>query len=740
MLTSANLDELEKIVSSSHNNPHNILGMHETKIGNKKHIAIRVYNPYAKNITCIEKANKKNRYELEKVHLGGFFETAINRKDFFEYILEIETYEGVVYQTIDPYSFLPQISEYDCFLFNQGNHYEIYEKLGAHIKTVNGVKGVVFAVWAPSAKRVSVIGDFNNWDGRINQMRMVGASGVFEIFMPNLTENEHYKFEIKTEHDLIMEKADPYSNFNELRPSHSSLVTDLEKYKWKDSKYLSSRKEKDILNSPINIYELHLGSWKKPENDEREFLTYLELIDELIPYVKDLGYTHIELMPVMEHPFDGSWGYQLTGYFAVTSRYGSPTEFMQFIDACHKNKIGVILDWVPAHFPKDGHGLARFDGSCLYEHENPNKGEHPQWGTLIFNYGRNEVKNFLISNALFWIKKFHIDGLRVDAVASMLYLDYCRESNQWEPNQYGGRENIEAIEFIKHLNSVIHQECPDVLMCAEESTSWPYITKPVEEDGLGFSLKWNMGWMNDFLSYIEEDPINRKYHHNKLTFGMMYNHTENFMLVLSHDEVVHGKKSMLNKMPGDLWRKCANLRLSLGFMFGHPGKKLNFMGYEFGQFIEWNEKRALDWFLLEHSHHSTILDFNRDLNHLYTKYKAMWQKDFSTDGFNWISCDNADNSIVIFERKTDSPIDTLVFICNFTPNTYEEYVVNMPFAGNFTEIMNSDDTIYGGSGVTNKDVVFKTDVIGDFQNAINLRVAPLSTTILKCKYVKKSKN
>lgn len=733
MFSSANLDELEKIVSSSHNNPHHILGMHEVFVDNKQKLVVRAFKPFASKITCVNKKTKK-KYELEKLHSDGFFEVIINAKNFFDYYFEIENIDGKIYEALDCYSYLPQISDYDCYLFANGTHYEIYNKLGAHIKMVDDVTGVVFSVWAPTAKRVSVIGDFNNWDGRINQMRTLGSSGIFEIFIPNLSENERYKFEIKTMYGEIIEKSDPYSNFNELRPSHSSLVTNLNNYKWEDNLWQQSKKEKDILNAPINIYEVHLGSWDKPKKDtSREFLSYYEMTKTLIPYVKEMGYTHIELMPIMEHPFDGSWGYQVTGYFSVTSRYGSPTEFMNFIDECHKNNIGVILDWVPAHFPKDAHGLARFDGSAVYEHDNALQGEHPQWGTLIFNYGRNEVSNFLISSALFWIDKFHIDGLRVDAVASMLYLDYCRESGQWQPNIYGGRENLEAVEFIKHLNSVISDVYPKTLICAEESTSWPQVTTPAKDNGLGFNLKWNMGWMNDFLDYIEQDPINRKYHHNKLTFGMMYNHTENFILVLSHDEVVHGKHSMLDKMPGDLWRKCANLRLAFGFMYGHPGKILNFMGSEFGQFIEWDEKRPLDWFLLEYEHHKSIQTYVKDLNHLYLQEKAFWKNDFGHDGFNWVSCDDTDHSIISFVRKTENPQDTLVFISNFTPNTYEEYIIDMPISGEYIEIMNSDSTKYGGSGVTNPDTL-KTEDFDWHKNALKVRVAPLSTTIFKIKH------
>ncbi len=730
MFISTSFQEIEQIVYSSHNNPHNILGMHEVTVNHKQKIAVRSFNPFAKKIVCINKDDTSKQYTLIKIHTEGFFQLLIDCSSFFDYYFSIETHDGVVYETHDCYSFLPQISDFDCFLFAKGTHYEIYNKLGAHLKTVDGVSGVSFAVWAPCAKRVSVIGKFNNWDGRVNQMRMIGASGIFEIFIPHLKENQNYKFEIKTQDNKIIEKSDPYSNFNELRPSHSSLVTDLSKYKWKDDTYLKARKNKDILNSPINIYEVHLGSWQKPDSEKREFLSYIEMIDELIPYVKEMGYTHIELMPITEHPFDGSWGYQVTGYYSVTSRYGSPAEFMEFIDACHENDIGVILDWVPAHFPKDAHGLAQFDGSHVYEHADKKQGEHLQWGTLIFNYGRNEVANFLIANALFWLDKYHIDGIRVDAVASMLYLDYCKDSGQWLPNVYGGRENLEAIEFIKHLNSIIEKTHPDVLICAEESTSWPHVSSKVDDGGLGFNLKWNMGWMNDYLSYMEEDPINRKYHHNKLTFAMMYNHTENFILVLSHDEVVHGKKSMLNKMPGDLWQKCANLRLSYGFMYGHPGKILNFMGNEFGQFIEWDEKKQLDWFLIDFPHHKLIQNFVKDLNHLYLKERAFWLQDFDQNGFEWVSCDDKEHSIVIFSRKTDKVEDTLIFVCNFTPNTYEEYFINMPIEGSYKEILNSDSKKYGGSGVTNT-ITFKTSPFKDKPNVIAIRVAPLSTTILK---------
>jgi 1,4-alpha-glucan branching enzyme len=476
-----------------------------------------------------------------------------------------------------------------------------------------------------------------------------------------------------------------------------------------------------------------MGSWKHDEETGR-FLSYVELADSLVDYVKEMGYTHIEMLPIEEHPFDGSWGYQVTGYYAPTSRYGNPAEFMYFVDKCHQAGIGVLLDWVPAHFPKDAHGLARFDGSALYEHEDPRQGEHPEWGTLIFNYGRNEVKNFLIANALYWIEKFHIDGLRVDAVASMLYLDYAKSEGQWVPNKYGGRENLDAVEFMKHMNSVIEKKHPEAYMIAEESTSWAGVSKSADEDGLGFSLKWNMGWMNDFLEYVAKDPIYRKFHHNNLTFGMVYAYTEKFVLVLSHDEVVHGKHSMLDKMPGDLWQKFANLRAAYGFMYGHPGKKLLFMGGEFGQFIEWNEKRPLDWFLLQYGHHQTMLNFVKDLNHLYLDNNALWLKDFDGDGFEWIDCNDNEKSIYSFIRRGEKKEDTLVFIVNFTPNTYEDFRVGVPFEGEYEEILNSDATKYGGSGVTNEGVKHsdKQEYNGR-EDSIGLRLAPLSVTVFKAK-------
>jgi 1,4-alpha-glucan branching enzyme len=566
-------------------------------------------------------------------------------------------------------------------------------------------------------------------------MRLLSGSGIWEIFIPGLKDNDRYKFEIKSSNGDILQKSDPYGKFAELRPSTTSLVFDINKYEWKDSEWCKAQKKADKFNRPMNIYEVHMGSWKR-EAETGRFLSYVELADSLVDYVKEMGYTHIEMLPIEEHPFDGSWGYQVTGYYAPTSRYGNPEEFMYFVDKCHQAGIGVLLDWVPAHFPKDAHGLARFDGSALYEHEDPRQGEHPEWGTLIFNYGRNEVKNFLIANALYWIEKFHIDGLRVDAVASMLYLDYAKSEGQWVANKYGGRENIDAVEFMKHMNSIIDKKHPEAYMIAEESTSWAGVTKSADNDGLGFSLKWNMGWMNDFLEYVAKDPVYRKYHHNNLTFGMVYNYTERFVLVLSHDEVVHGKHSMLDKMPGDLWQKFANLRAAYGFMFGHPGKKLLFMGGEFGQFIEWNEKRPLDWFLLEYDHHQTMLDFVKDLNHLYLDNEALWIKDFDGDGFEWIDCNDNEKSIYSFIRRGNKREDTMVFIVNFTPNTYEDFRVGVPFEGEYVEVLNSDDPKYGGTGNYIKEKLVPTKEEADGRPfRVRYTIPPLSVSVFEFDYV-----
>lgn len=736
MLTTISMNELQQIVNANYGDPHQILGMHEFKSKGEDCLVVRAFIPQAEKMTVIDDASPENRWEMDMIHSDGFFECIImGRTEWFKYKYEVKWKgEDKVNEIYDAYSFMPTIEEMDYYLFNQGTNYQVYEKLGANPVVMDGVSGVAFGVWAPNARRVSVIGEFNSWDGRRHPMRALKSSGVWEIFIPGLRDFDSYKFEIKTADGAIIQKQDPFGKMAELRPSTSSKVFDINNHQWNDAGWYEGLKNRDKYDIPMNIYEVHLGSWKRVEDEDNRFLTYLELADQLIPYVKEMGYTHIELLPIEEHPFDGSWGYQVTGYYAPTSRYGTPDEFMTFVDKCHQAGIGVFLDWVPAHFPKDAHGLGRFDGSALFEHSDPRQGEHAEWGTYIFNFGRSEVKNFLIANALYWVEKFHIDGLRVDAVSSMLYLNYAKEDGQWVANQYGGSENLDAIEFLKHLNSIMAERNPYALMIAEESTSWPNITKSVkEENGLGFSLKWNMGWMNDFLEYIEKDPIYKKYHHNNLTFGMVYAYTERFVLVLSHDEVVHGKRSMLDKMPGDLWQKFANLRAAYGFMFGFPGKKLLFMGGEFGQFIEWNEKRPLDWFLLEYQHHQTMLDYVKRLNHIYLENEALWVHDFNCEGFEWIDANDNTRSIYSFIRKGRKKEDTLVVICNFTPNTYEGFRQGMPFEGNWHEILNSDAEEFGGSGVINVYPYYTERIESHGREwSMVLRLPPLSVVILKC--------
>ncbi len=598
-------------------------------------------------------------------------------------------------------SFPQAITDYDLHLFNEGNHHKIYEKLGAHPMSLNGSNGTHFAVWAPSAKSVSVIGHFNNWNGTCHPMNPIGCSGVWALFIPGIGLGELYKYEVKTNSNDLLIKSDPYAFYTEMRPGTASIVYDPDCYKWNDEEWIHQRDSSNTFAKPVTIYEVHLGSWARSEDGNNNFLLYREYADRLVNYAVDMGYTHLELLPVAEHPLDDSWGYQVTGYYSVTSRYGRPEEFMYLVDECHRHGLGVILDWVPAHFPKDSHGLARFDGTALYEHSDPRKGEHPDWGTLIFNYSRHEVRNFLVSNAVFWFEKYHIDGIRVDAVASMLYLDYGRKKGEWIPNKWGGNQNPEAVSFLRQLNSTVYNYFPGIMMIAEESTSWPMMTKPPFTGGLGFTYKWNMGWMNDYLRYISMDPVYRKYHHNYITFSLMYAMNENFILVLSHDEVVHGKCSMIGKMPGDYWQKFAGLRVTYGFMYGHPGKKLLFMGNEFGQFIEWNFKQGLDWSLLSYEMHSKMQLFVKDLNKLYTSQKSLYEIDFSYDGFEWLDCNDSDHSVVSFMRKGNDPVDILIFVCNFTPVVYSDYRLGVPYATFYKEILNSDSDIYGGSNVGN---------------------------------------
>ena len=605
-----------------------------------------------------------------------------------------------------------KVTDWDQYLFGQGTHYEIYKKLGAHLTEKDGVAGTYFAVWAPRAKSVKLIGDFNNWDGKAHEMTRLDPLGIYELFVPGVGEGALYKYLIHGADDQQHYKCDPYGYSAEFRPGTASRVADIS-YKWKDSKWMEERAEKDTNAMPISIYEVHLGSWKRHAHDEEKgetgFYSYEELAKDLVKYVKDMGYTHVELMGIAEHPFDGSWGYQVTGYFAPTSRYGTPAQFKKLIDALHKAKIGVILDWVPAHFPRDAHGLANFDGAPLYEYPDPRKGEHPDWGTKIFNYEMNEVKNFLISNALYWMDEYHIDGLRVDAVASMLYLDYGKSDGQWVANKYGGNNNLEAIEFFKHLNSCLLGKYPGAMMIAEESTAWPKVTDKPENDGLGFSYKWNMGWMHDFLEYMKLDPYFRKNNHNKMTFAASYMTSENYILVLSHDEVVHLKCSMINKMPGYPVDKFANLKAGYAFMMGHPGKKLLFMGQEFAQYQEWSEARELDWFLLADEKHQQLQGWMKELLHIYKKYPCLYELDRSYDGFQWINADDADRSIFSFVRYDKEKKKSLLFVMNFTPVAREDYRVGVPRRKQYKLILNSHDAKFGGDDIVkNRETVYKS--------------------------------
>ncbi|WP_337498466.1 1,4-alpha-glucan branching protein GlgB [Anaerotignum faecicola] len=735
MLTTTKLYDIFHIVNGEHSDPHTVLGMHEMEEDGRKAVVVRAFLPDAAGITVIDYANKRKKYPMERLHADGFFEVTIaDREEWFRYQLEYTDADGNTWRSYDPYSFSPTLSEFDRHLFGAGTHYEIYEKMGGRLMTHEGARGAAFSVWAPNAKAVSVIGDFNNWDARRSPMRRLGESGIWELFLPAAAEGDKYKFHVTQCDGRVVDKTDPYGVYAEVRPNNASVLYPLKRYKWKDRRWMTARRKYDFRTAPMNIYEVHLGSWKRAEGDR--FLTYTELAEQLIPYVKEMGYTHIEMLPVEEHPFDGSWGYQVTGYYAPTSRYGSPDEFKQFVDACHQNGISVILDWVPAHFPKDDFALARFDGTALYEHQDPRLGEHIQWGTYIFNYGRKEVANFLLANALYWMDIFHIDGLRVDAVASLLRLDFCKEEGQWLPNVYGGSENLEAIEFLKHMNSVIAEREPGALMIAEDSTAWPGVTKKVDEGGLGFSLKWNMGWMNDFLSYIKLDPIYRKYHQNKLTFGMAYHYAENFVLVLSHDEVVHTKSSMIGKMPGDVWQSFANLRLSYGFMMGHPGKKLLFMGGEFAQYSEWSEARSLDWHLLQYADHQEMQAYVKELNHLYTEEPAFWAEDFDPNGFQWIECDDAESSIVSFVRRSKEK--ELIFLCNFTPVVHRGFSLGVPQEGVYHERLNSDAAHFGGSDVINAvPLQSKAEPAGRCPFRVELDVPPLGMVILEREQPKK---
>jgi 1,4-alpha-glucan branching enzyme len=734
--------EFELIVRGEHSDPFAILGPHWITADGKPSLAIRVFRPNAVEVTIVGTKNSQT-FAATRIHPEGLFEAnlppaalgtaAAETVPPTGYRLRIRFSDGNVFETLDPYAFPPVLTEYDLYLSGEGTHYLKYEKLGAHVREVAAVRGVHFGVWAPNAKRVSVVGNFNFWDGRVDPMRHRGESGIWEIFIPGLDEGELYKFEILGRYDNYLGlKTDPYGFSGEVRPKNASVVRNIDGYDWKDRAWMESRSLRDWLHSPMTVYELHAGSWKRKPEEGNRWLTYRELADELIPYVQRMGFTHIELLPIMEHPLDASWGYQTVGYFAVTSRYGTPADFMYFVDRCHQEDIGVILDWTPAHFPRDAHGLGFFDGTHLYEHADPRRGAHPDWGTLVFNYGRNEVQNFLLSNALFWLDKYHLDGLRVDAVASMLYLDYSRKPGEWVPNPFGGRENLEAIAFLKHLNEVLHSRHPGALTIAEESTSWPAVSRPTYVGGLGFDLKWNMGWMNDTLRYFALDPLYRQYHHNELTFSMIYAFQENFILPLSHDEVVHGKRTLLEKMPGDDWQKFANVRLLFGYMYAHPGKKLLFMGSELAQRDEFWEESSVEWQLEQSASHRGAQRLLADLNRLHSTERAFFEVDFEWSGFEWIEANDSAASILSFMRRARNAENFIVAVCNFTPVLRHEYRIGVPVAGYYREILNTDSAYYEGSDAGNAGGVRAEPIPWNGRPwSLKLKVPPLAAVYFK---------
>jgi 1,4-alpha-glucan branching enzyme len=712
--------------------PFSILGRHPSRAGGPRGAVIRAMQPRASSMDVLVDGQV---IPMKRRRAEGLFEAFVPWEgplDDLAYRLRL--HEGdAVRDFTDAYQFGPVLTDFDLHLFAEGTHYRAWEQLGSRRRTVGHVTGVHFAVWAPNAHRVSVVGDFNGWDGRVHVMRRLVPSGIWEIFIPDLGDGTLYKYEIRTPAGHLLEKTDPYARHFEQPPRTASIVWSGGDYEWGDGDWMGARGSLgEWRERPMSVYEVHLGSWRRVPGDDNRCLSYRELAETLVPYVKEMGYTHVELMPVMEHPFFGSWGYQVVGFFAPTSRFGTPDDFRYFVDQCHRQGIGVILDWVPGHFPKDLHGLVRFDGTSLYEHEDPRRGEHREWGTLVFNYGRDEVRTFLLSNALFWLEEFHADGLRVDAVASMLYLDYSRNEGEWLPNELGGRENLEAVEFLKQLNIVTHGRLPGTVTIAEESTSWPAVSRPTYEGGLGFTYKWNMGWMHDILEYMKEDPVHRRWHHGQITFSMLYAFTENFVLPFSHDEVVYGKRSMLDKMPGDLWQKHATLRALYGYQFAHPGKKLMFMGAEFGQWHEWNHDGSLDWALLEDGMHQGMQRWVRDLNTVYAQEPSLHQVDFDGGGFGWIDCHDQDNSVVSFLRKGRHPGDFTVAIINFTPVPRPVYAIGVPEAGWYREVLNSDAEIYGGSNTGNSGGV---DAAGPpahgFAQSVKVFLPPLGFLLLK---------
>ncbi len=714
--------DMARLLEARHHDPFSILGCHQ----NEKETVVRVLMPHTLEVSILE-----GMRQLTRIGDSDLFEWRGDGADLPAHYrliwMDSEHHEHVAH---DPYTFLPQLSDFDLHLFSEGRHWHAYRCLGAREHEVEGVVGTLFSVWAPNAERVSMIGDFNRWDGRCHPMRVRPDHGVWELFIPGLGPGTLYKYEIRNRNTgEVFAKTDPYGQRFEMRPKTASIVPAPTSHAWGDQDWMERRAWHDWQHAPMSVYEVHLGSWQR--DPEGGFLNYRELAHRLVEYVQSMGFSHIELLPITEYPFDLSWGYQTTGYYAPTSRFGDPDDFRYFVDHCHRHGIGVIVDWVPAHFPKDGHALARFDGTALFEHEDPRLGEHQDWSTLIFNFGRNEVKNFLLSSALYWLEELHVDGFRVDAVASMLYLDYSRKEGEWIPNRYGGRENLEAIDFLRETNRVIHEQCPGALMIAEESTSWPQVSRPTYVGGLGFDLKWNMGWMNDTLRYMSNEPIHRSYHQNLLTFSMLYAFTENFVLPFSHDEVVHGKGSMLNKMPGDEWQRFANLRALYTYQFTHPGKKLLFMGTEFGQGLEWNSAGVLDWYVLEYPLHQGVQRLVRDLNHLYHGSPALHRQEFEWQGFEWIDCHDAQQSVLSFIRRSGD--DYMIVVTNFTPVPRHGYRIGVPSRTRFEEVLNSDSEAYGGSNTGNSDRELWAEDIPWMNQpwSLSLTLPPLAVLVLR---------
>ncbi|MCH2131321.1 MAG: 1,4-alpha-glucan branching protein GlgB [Pirellulaceae bacterium] len=732
MRTNVQIESISALIEGRHENPFEVLGPHEVQHDGRRALAIRAFLPSAKQAWVLHPTHETAK-PMRRIHPSGVYEALCPVDDTASstYQLQYASGQGEILTMHDPYAFEPYLTEYDLYLFGEGTHWHIYDKLGAQLREIDGVCGVNFAVWAPNARGVSVVGDFNGWDGRQHPMRKHVPSGVWELFVPDIGSGEKYKYRVFMEHESV-DKSDPFGFAAELPPMTASCVTNLTDYRWNDQQWLDRRRETNPLDQPVSVYEVHLGSWRKDSERPHGWLNYRNLAHQLVDYCHQMGYTHIELLPVSEHPFTGSWGYQTVGYFAATSRYGTPEDFMYFVDYCHQHNIGVIIDWVPAHFPRDSHGLREFDGSPLYEHADPRQGEHPDWGTMIFNYGRHEVRNFLLGNALFWLDKYHIDGLRVDAVASMLYLDYSREEGQWIPNQFGGRENLEAVALLRDFNEQLHWKFPGVLTIAEESTSYVGVSRPTETGGLGFSLKWNMGWMNDTLRYMRHEPIHRSHHHGELSFSLIYAFTENFALPLSHDEVVHGKGSLLDQMPGDLWQKFANLRVLYSYMWTHPGKKVIFMGSDFGQWTEWNCDESLQWDLLQWESHQGLQRLVADLNGMYRREPSLYELDFDGHGFEWIDCSNYGDSVFSYIRKAKNPDDFLVVATNFTPVVRTDFRLGVPRAGWYSEIFNGDSEHYQGSNVGNyPGVQAVQEESHGREHSILITVPPLATVVFK---------